>query len=109
MFGGGGLDRCDGIGINPSLFYFLRDAKSGRASFDMLPSSCDATPGVCLRARLCLKVLDEYVKLFDMRAKTFVEALRAFLKEFRLPGEVSKMPRVLFCARGWVWCSCLGR
>jgi len=34
------------------------------------------------------KVLEEYVKLFDMRDKTFVEALRAFLKEFRLPGEV---------------------
>ncbi|CAM9476739.1 unnamed protein product, partial [Sphacelaria rigidula] len=33
------------------------------------------------------KVLEEYVKLFDMREKTFVEALRAFLKEFRLPGE----------------------
>lgn len=28
------------------------------------------------------------MKLFDMRDKTFVEALRAFLKEFRLPGEV---------------------
>lgn len=28
------------------------------------------------------------MKLFDMREKTFVEALRAFLKEFRLPGEV---------------------
>ncbi|CAN0532698.1 unnamed protein product, partial [Laminaria digitata] len=39
-------------------------------------------------ARLVLKVLEEYVKLFDMRQKTFVEALRAFLKEFRLPGEV---------------------
>lgn len=35
-----------------------------------------------------LQVLEEYVKLFDMRDKTFVEALRAFLKEFRLPGEV---------------------
>lgn len=34
------------------------------------------------------QVLEEYVKLFDMREKTFVEALRAFLKEFRLPGEV---------------------
>lgn len=33
-------------------------------------------------------MLEEYVKLFDMRDKTFVEALRAFLKEFRLPGEV---------------------
>ncbi|CAM9693544.1 unnamed protein product, partial [Hapterophycus canaliculatus] len=33
------------------------------------------------------EVLEEYVKLFDMRDKTFVEALRAFLKEFRLPGE----------------------
>lgn len=36
------------------------------------------------------QVLEEYVKLFDMRDKTFVEALRAFLKEFRLPGEVQQ-------------------
>lgn len=28
------------------------------------------------------------MKLFDMREKSFVESLRAFLKEFRLPGEV---------------------
>lgn len=75
---------------------FLREAKSGRASPDMFPSSCDTTPGVCLRVCFCLKVLDEFVKLFDMREKTFVEALRAFLKEFRLPGEVSTMPRALF-------------
>ncbi|CAM9741848.1 unnamed protein product, partial [Ectocarpus sp. 8 AP-2014] len=39
------------------------------------------------------QVLEEYVKLFDMRDKTFVEALRAFLKEFRLPGEVG------YCSR----------
>lgn len=38
--------------------------------------------------RMHAQVLEEYVKLFDMRDKTFVEALRAFLKEFRLPGEV---------------------
>lgn len=39
------------------------------------------------------------MKLFDMREKTFVEALRAFLKEFRLPGEVRSLALffVKFC------------
>lgn len=56
-------------------------------------------PSVRLRMRTIFgsaggkQVLEEYVKLFDMRDKTFVEALRAFLKEFRLPGEVG------YCSR----------
>ncbi|CAN0034927.1 unnamed protein product, partial [Ectocarpus fasciculatus] len=41
------------------------------------------------------QVLEEYVKLFDMRDKTFVEALRAFLKEFRLPGEAQCIDRLM--------------
>ncbi|CAM9924459.1 unnamed protein product, partial [Ascophyllum nodosum] len=41
------------------------------------------------------KVLEEYVKLFDMREKSFVEALRAFLKEFRLPGEAQCIDRLM--------------
>lgn len=48
-----------------------------------------ATPPSVSGRDLVVQVLEEYVKLFDMREKTFVEALRAFLKEFRLPGEVS--------------------
>lgn len=63
-----------------------------------------------------VQVLEEYVKLFDMREKTFVEALRAFLKEFRLPGEVKKKkkneesisvtPRLVNCIEtSFLWCN----
>ncbi|CAM9376279.1 unnamed protein product, partial [Discosporangium mesarthrocarpum] len=41
------------------------------------------------------EVLKEYVKLFHMSDKSFVNALRAFLKEFRLPGEAQCIDRLM--------------
>lgn len=41
------------------------------------------------------EVLEEYTHLFDFKDMTFDNALRAFLKEFRLPGEAQCIDRLM--------------
>ena len=48
-----------------------------------------------------LEIMYAYVDLFDMNALDIVQALRAFLESFQLPGEAQKVDRLMekFAAR----------
>lgn len=67
--------------------HFLRTTKglSKRRIGDYLGERSDFT----------VRVLTEYVRLFDFAAMSFVEAVRAFLSPFRLPGEAQKIDRIM--------------
>lgn len=75
-----GMGDNGGTRVRSATFFFFH-----KCSFLSAPFHLQLFP----TPYLSVQVLEEYVKLFDMRDKTFVEALRAFLKEFRLPGEVT--------------------
>ncbi|XP_074327458.1 brefeldin A-inhibited guanine nucleotide-exchange protein 2-like [Apium graveolens] len=57
------------------------------------------------REDLSLKVMHEYVDSFDFQGKEFDEAIRVFLRGFRLPGEAQKIDRIMekFAER---YCKC---
>lgn len=57
------------------------------------------------REDLPLKVMHEYVDSFDFQGMEFDEAIRAFLRGFRLPGEAQKIDRIMekFAER---YCKC---
>ncbi|XP_052194866.1 brefeldin A-inhibited guanine nucleotide-exchange protein 2-like [Diospyros lotus] len=57
------------------------------------------------REDLSLKVMHAYVDSFDFQGMEFDEAIRAFLKGFRLPGEAQKIDRIMekFAER---YCKC---
>nr|GEW39325.1 brefeldin A-inhibited guanine nucleotide-exchange protein 2-like [Tanacetum cinerariifolium] len=57
------------------------------------------------REDLPLKVMHAYVDSFDFQGMEFDEAIRAFLRGFRLPGEAQKIDRIMekFAAR---YCKC---
>ncbi|XP_022934333.1 brefeldin A-inhibited guanine nucleotide-exchange protein 2-like [Cucurbita moschata] len=57
------------------------------------------------REDLSLKVMHAYVDSFDFRGLEFDEAIRVFLKGFRLPGEAQKIDRIMekFAER---YCKC---
>ncbi|CAA6663381.1 unnamed protein product [Spirodela intermedia] len=57
------------------------------------------------REELSLKVMHAYVDSFDFQGKEFDEAIRAFLQDFRLPGEAQKIDRIMekFAER---YCKC---
>ncbi|KAJ7950995.1 Brefeldin A-inhibited guanine nucleotide-exchange protein [Quillaja saponaria] len=57
------------------------------------------------REDLSLKVMHAYVDSFDFQGMDFDEAIRAFLKGFRLPGEAQKIDRIMekFAER---YCKC---
>ncbi|XP_022147082.1 brefeldin A-inhibited guanine nucleotide-exchange protein 2-like [Momordica charantia] len=57
------------------------------------------------REELSLKVMHAYVDSFDFQGLEFDEAIRAFLKGFRLPGEAQKIDRIMekFAER---YCKC---
>ncbi|WZZ23781.1 hypothetical protein YC2023_007182 [Brassica napus] len=47
------------------------------------------------REELPLKVMHAYVDSFNFQGKDFVEAIRFFLRGFRLPGEAQKIDRIM--------------
>ncbi|EOA15892.1 hypothetical protein CARUB_v10003979mg [Capsella rubella] len=47
------------------------------------------------REELALKVMHAYVDSFNFAKKDFVEAIRFFLRGFRLPGEAQKIDRIM--------------
>ena len=47
------------------------------------------------REDLSLKVMHAYVDSFDFQGMEFDEAIRAFLRGFRLPGEAQKIDRIM--------------
>lgn len=47
------------------------------------------------REELPLKVMHAYVDSFNFEKKDFVEAIRFFLRGFRLPGEAQKIDRIM--------------
>lgn len=47
------------------------------------------------RDELPLKVMHAYVDSFNFEKKDFVEAIRFFLRGFRLPGEAQKIDRIM--------------
>lgn len=57
------------------------------------------------REDLSLKVMHEYVDSFDFQGMEFDEAIRVFLRGFRLPGEAQKIDRIMekFAER---YCKC---
>jgi len=71
----------------PSMAHFLRSTKglSKRKLGDYLGE----------RGEPFESVLADYVRLFDFSSLSFVEAIRAFLSPFRLPGEAQKIDRIM--------------
>ncbi|CAI0471299.1 unnamed protein product [Linum tenue] len=57
------------------------------------------------REEFCLRVMHAYVDSFNFKAMAFGEAIRFFLRGFRLPGEAQKIDRIMekFAER---YCKC---
>ncbi|EME32087.1 GTP:GDP antiporter/ protein homodimerization [Galdieria sulphuraria] len=80
-----------------SSFHDIDGNKAAAAFLRFTPGLNKTTIGACLGEpdEVSIKILKNYVRLFDFKNRPFTTSLRVFLESFRLPGEAQKIDRIL--------------